>query len=316
MNLHHLKVFLAVAQAGSISAGAERLHISQPAVTREIRELENNLGLALFDRRPRGVTPTESGLRLVQFAERIFALEQAAERELRSLANLDQGELLIGASATLGSYWLPALLDDFRVRYPNILVSLQVSNTRDVLQQLDDARIGLGFVEGAFPTEDYAHHYLATDRLLPVVGSGHPLAQRQNLKASDLLAHDLYLREPGSGTRASVEHAYQAHGLGVQPRMAVGSTEALKRLIAGGNGIAWLSQQAVGDELGVGRLIALDLADLKIERSLHMLWRNDSQLSPAPAAFRALTRQRYDGHAAAAFSASAQSSSPANIKKL
>ena len=88
MNLHHLKVFLAVAQAGSVSRGAETLHISQPAVTREIRDLEASLGLALFDRHPRGVKPTEGGQRLLQFAERIFALEQAAERDLRDLAGL------------------------------------------------------------------------------------------------------------------------------------------------------------------------------------------------------------------------------------
>src|SRR5690606_5723447 len=132
MNLHHLKVFLAVAEAGSISSGAESLHISQPAVTREIRELEASLGLPLFDRHPRGVKPTEGGRRLLQFAERIFALEQAAERDLRDLAGLGHGELILGASATLGAYWLPPLLNRFRERHPGVFVGLQMSNTREV----------------------------------------------------------------------------------------------------------------------------------------------------------------------------------------
>lgn len=285
MNLHHLKVFLAVAQAGSISAGAQRLHISQPAVTREIRELEANLGLALFDRHPRGVKPTEGGERLLQFAERIFALEQAAERDLHDYANLSQGELYLGASATLGAYLLPPLINRFREQHPHIFVSIQVSNTREVTQQLDDGSIGLGFVEGPFPTADYAHFRLARDRLLPVVGPAHPLAARRRLRAADLQEHELYLREPGSGARASIEQAYRAHGLEVRAAMIGGGTEPLKRLIAGGQGIAWLSQLVVEDELADGRLVRLDVSDLQIERDLHMLWRQDSQLSPAPAAF-------------------------------
>lgn len=285
MNLHHLKVFLAVAQAGSVSRGAETLHISQPAVTREIRDLEASLGLALFDRHPRGVTPTEGGQRLLQFAERIFALEQAAERDLRDLAGLGHGELILGASATLGAYWLPPLLNSFREQHPGVFVSLQMSNTQEVLQQLDDALISLGFVEGPFPAEDYAHHLLARDQLLPVVGPAHPLAGRQGLYMAELQMHELYLREAGSGARASIEQAYRKHGLDARAAMIGGGTEPLKRLIAGGRGIAWLSQLVVEEELADGRLVQLDVRDLQIERDLHVLWRLGSRLNPAPAAF-------------------------------
>lgn len=284
MNLHHLKVFLAVAQAGSVSRGAETLHISQPAVTREIRELEASLGLALFDRHPRGVTPTEGGQRLLQFAERIFALEQAAERDLRDLAGLGHGELILGASATLGAYWLPPLLNRFREQHPGVFVSLQMSNTQEVLQQLDDATISLGFVEGPFPVADYAHHLLARDQLLPVAGPAHPLAGRQGLYMAELQTHELYLREAGSGARASIEQAYRSHGLEARAAMIGGGTEPLKRLIAGGRGIAWLSQLVVEEELADGRLVQLDVRDLHIERDLHVLWRQGSRLNPAPAA--------------------------------
>ncbi|WP_068824835.1 LysR family transcriptional regulator [Pseudomonas sp. BMS12] len=290
MNLHHLKVFLAVAQAGSISAGAQRLHISQPAVTREIRELEASLGLLLFDRHPRGVKPTEGGQRLQQFAERIFALEQAAERDLRDYANLDQGELYLGASATLGAYLLPPLLNRFRAEHPQIFISLQVSNTHEVTRQLDDGSISLGFVEGPFPAADYAHHLLARDRLLPLTGPAHPLAGRRQLHAVDLQKHELYMREPGSGARVSIEQAYRELGLEARAAMVGGGTEPLKRLIAGGRGIAWLSQLVVEEELADGRLVCLDVVDLQIERDLHLLWRRDSQLSPAPAAFLELLK--------------------------
>ncbi|MGQ7959765.1 LysR family transcriptional regulator [Pseudomonas sp. SP16.1] len=289
MNLHHLKVFLAVAEAGSISAGAARLHISQPAVTREIRDLEASLELRLFDRQARGVHLTEGGQRLHDYARRIFALEQAAERDLRDFAQLEQGELHLGASATLGAYLLPPLINRFRVLHPQLFVSLEVSNTEVVTRQLDDGRISLGFVEGPFAQADYDHRLLARDALLPVVAPQHPLAAVEHLQAADLQAYPLYLREPGSGARASVEQAYRAHGLEPRAGMAIGSTEALKRLLGDGQGVAWLSQRVVERELASGELRRLAVADLHIERELHVLWRPGASLSPAPAAFLALS---------------------------
>jgi DNA-binding transcriptional LysR family regulator len=289
MNLHHLRVFLAVAEAGSISAGAARLFISQPAVTREIRELEASIGLTLFDRQPRGVSLTEGGERLRQYAQRIFSLEQAAERDLRSFASLAGGELRLGASATLGTYLLPTLINRFRASYPDIFVELLVSNTQVVTDQLDDASISLGFVEGPFEQASYAHRLLARDALLPVVGPSHALARRSALLAADLEGHALYMREPGSGARASIEQAYAEHGLELRARMSIGSTEALKHLIAGGLGIAWLSERVVDSELASGQLVRLDVRDLHIVRDLHVLWRKADSLSPAPAAFLALT---------------------------
>ncbi|BCD86069.1 LysR family transcriptional regulator [Pseudomonas solani] len=285
MNLHHLKVFLAVAESGSISGGAERLHISQPAVTREVRELEARLGITLFDRQPRGVTLTEGGLRLHRYAQRIFALEQAAEADLRSFAGLDDGELRLGASATLGSYLLPDLIASFHARHPEIRVDLQVSNTREITQALADEHIALGFVEGDFDRTTHAFQLLERDRLLPVCSSTHALADRGRLAAAELAGQALYLREEGSGTRASIEQAYAQQGLEVRACMAIASTEALKRLVRDGQGIAWLSQRVIDDDLAAGRLVALEVEDLRIERELHLLWHPTRTLSPAPAAF-------------------------------
>lgn len=289
MNLHHLKVFLAVAEAGSISAGAERLHISQPAVTREIRDLEASLDLRLFDRLPRGVQLTEGGLRLLDYAQRIFTLERAAERDLRDFAQVEQGELQLGASATLGSYLLPPLIRRFRHAHPHIFVSVEVSNTDAVTRLLNEGQISLGFVEGAFDRDAYEHRLLARDALLPVVAPTHPLARLDSLGAEQLLAYPLYMREPGSGARSSIEQAYSAHGLEAKAHMAIGSTEALKRLLADGQGIAWLSQRVVERELLSGELHHLPVSDLQIERELHVLWRQGASLSPAPAAFLALS---------------------------
>src|SRR5690606_21753308 len=157
-------------------------------------------------------------------------------------------------------------LNRFRERHPGVFVGLQMSNTREVLQQLDDAAISLGFVEGPFPAADYQHLLLARDRLLPVAGPAPPLAGRRDLRMAELQQHELYLREPGSGARASIEQAYATHGLEARAAMVGGGTEPLKRLIAGGRGIAWPSQLVGEEELSHRRLWQLDVRDLRIER--------------------------------------------------
>lgn len=284
MNLHHLKVFLAIAQTGSISAGAARLFISQPAVTREIRELEARLRLPLFDRQSRGVSLTAAGQRLLPYAERIFALEQAAERDLQAFANLDCGELHLGASATLGSYLLPALIARFHQQHPDLQLSLQIDNTAASLRQLEHNTITLAFIEGPFAPEQFNHRHLGTDALLPVASPSHPLAKQVAVSPAELAAAALLIREQGSGTRATLEQAYQA--LGLQPRiaMALGNSEALKRSLLAGQAVAWISELAVQEELRSGQLCRLPVTGLHISRDMHAVWRREHSLSPAAAA--------------------------------
>jgi DNA-binding transcriptional LysR family regulator len=281
MNLHHLKVFLAVAQTGSISAGAARLFISQPAVTREVRELEARLRLPLFDRQSRGVSLTAAGQRLLPYAERIFALEQAAERDLQAFANLGCGELALGASATLGSYLLPALIARFHQQYPQLQLSLQIGNTAASLRQLERNDITLAFIEGPFDREQFSHRQLGTDALLPVASPQHPLANRSELSPAELAATPLLIRELGSGTRTTLEQAYQALGLQPHIAMALGNSEALKRSLLAGQAVAWISELAVQDELHSGQLRCLAVSGMSISRDLHAVWRREHSLSPA-----------------------------------
>src|SRR5580658_2657966 len=134
MNLRHLSVFHGIAKAGSVNAAARLLHTSQPAVSRELRTLEERLGVPLFDRLPRGMRLTEAGQVLLTYAERIFGLELEAERALRELADLEGGELAIGASNTLGTYLLPAFLAAFHTRYPKVSLDLEIGNTQQIIK--------------------------------------------------------------------------------------------------------------------------------------------------------------------------------------
>ncbi|MBR9973424.1 LysR family transcriptional regulator [Magnetospirillum sulfuroxidans] len=284
MNLHHLRVFHAAAQAGGITAGAARLNLSQPAASREIKELEIRLGVTLLDRSSRGLSLTEAGRDLLDYARRIFALEQAAEARLRDLAGLEGGRLLLGASNTIGNHLLPPLLARFAALYPGIEITLLVSNSQQVRQRLDDDQLNLGFVEGPAVGEDVNHRAIGHDRIIAVATIGHPLTLAGTLSATDLADRVAVAREPGSGTRASIDEAYAVLGQTYRPAITVGTAEALKNLLLAG-GMAWVPRLSVLPELRSGRLVELAVADLVIERPLTMIWRKGRTLAPAARAF-------------------------------
>ena len=271
MNLRHLAVFHGIAKAGSVNAAARLLHTSQPAVSRELRTLEDRLGVPLFDRLPRGMRLTEAGRTLLGYAERIFGLEQAAERAVRELADLEGGELAIGASNTLGIYLLPPVVAAFHIRYPKVSLSLDISNTQEIVRGVLESRFALGFVEGRVQDEALEVKEFHRDRIVAVVAPGHSLAKASAPSVQSLAATPSILREPGSGTREIVERAFARHHL--QPRcgLQISSSEAVKRAALESGGIGWISEVCVSEELRSGRLVALRTPGLSLKRPLYSL---------------------------------------------
>jgi DNA-binding transcriptional LysR family regulator len=284
MNFTHLHAFYEVARAGSVSAGADRMHVSQPAVTREIRALEARLGIALFDRVPRGVVLTEAGSALYVYATRIFALAEAAESDIKELAGLSAGDLRIGASATIGVYLVPDMIARFSARFPKVNVELLVTNTEQVERDLTEQTAKLGFIEGPFDRDVFDAREIGADEIIAVTSASHPLAGR-SVTARALESKAVILREPGSGTRAVVEEAYAAMGLSIVPVMSVSNTEAIKRMLLAHSAIAYISALAVKDDIRRGDLVALTVEDLRIERALNMVWLKGRSFSPSLRAF-------------------------------
>ncbi len=285
MNLRHLAVFHAVAKARSVNAAAALLHTSQPAISRELRTLEERLQTPLFDRLPRGMRLTEAGEVLLGYAERIFALDQAAERAVREIADLEHGQLAIGASNTVGTYLLPALLARFRERHPGLDLSLEVTNTEHVVQGVRSLRFGLGFVEGHIRDEAFEVHEFQRDRIVAVVAPDHPLARQPRPGLRSLAAAPAILREAGSGTREIVDEAFARKGLALRRSLEIGNSEALKRAAMAGGGVGWISELCVEDELRSGRLVALPTPQLALARPLYWLRLNDRSPSRSAAAF-------------------------------
>lgn len=284
MNFTHLFAFYEVARAGSLSGGAQRLRVSQPAVSREVRELEERLGVLLFDRLPRGVTLTYAGRLLYGYAERIFTLAEAARSEMKEVAGLSTGHLKIGASATVGVYLVPKMIAGFNALYPKISIDLTVTNTQEVANGLSMGTYALGFIEGPYDEACLHAQHIGSDEIVLTAAAGYR-QRTARFFARDLATQAVILREPGSGTRAVVESAYRRAGLEMIPSMSVSDTEAIKRILVAQRAIAYVSSLSIREEVARGELSTLDVADMRIERALHLVWLKGHSLSPAGQAF-------------------------------
>ena len=286
MNLTHLAAFHAVAEAGSVSAGAERLMVSQPAVSKQVRALEQSLGAALFDRLPKGVRLTEAGRALAAHARRLFAEADAAERAVAELRGLRRGRLAVGASMTIGSYLMPDVMARFHRQYPGVELHLEIANSHDVQERLLEHRLDVGLIEGFVESPDELEaEVFASDEMVAVAPAGHPLTKRKSVSARTFCREPFIAREPGSGTRAVVERALAAKGITVTPAMSIGGNQAIKLAVAAGAGVAIVSRLTIAQDLKLGTLAVVRLSDLTIRRPLYRLHPRGRHVSPAVRAF-------------------------------
>lgn len=291
MNLHHLSIFFAIAETGSLTASARKLHISQPALSRELKVFEQRLGVALFERHAKGMRLTQAGGVLRPYAQRLFELERSAEAAMREIVGGHSGRLSIGASNTTGTYVLPSVLAAFRRERPRVQVSLFVGNTEQVSEGVGDMRFMLGFIEGPLHLKGLRAASFRHDVIVPVASPDHRLLARRRLTPGDLSGQPLLMREPGSGTRELIADTLRRHGIEEGESMEFGSTEALKRAAVHGGGIAWLPRISMVSELREGRLRELPVKQLRIVRPLMVLSREGAPMEPAAQAFLTLLRR-------------------------
>ena len=292
MNLNHLAIFHAVAQAGSMTRGAERLDISEPAVSKQVRDLERALGVPLFDRIGRRVRLSRAGEVLADYARRLFALAHEAEEAMTDVRAAGRGRLAIGASTTIGTYLLPGVLAEFWRRHPRVELLVQIENTEQVHRRLAGHELDLGLTEGPVEEGELDAEVFHQDELVMIAAPGHRLAGRPRVPLSAVREEPFILREPGSGTRAVEERALARLKLPVRVVMALGSTEAIKRVVAAGVGLAVVSRLAVDAECAAGTLAVLPVAGLRIARPLHLVRRRGRRDGPALQAFCAVLRER------------------------
>lgn len=290
MNLNHLAIFRAVAREQSISRGAQRLMISQPAVSKQLAQLERNLDVKLLDRLPRGIRLTEAGTVLAGYADRLFAVEADAENALLELRGLRRGRLRLGASTTLGVYLLPDAFVRFKKAHPEIDLSLEVIGSPAVERRLIDGDLDLGFTESFSRSEYLDAVPFGADELVPIAPRGHPLSRKRRVTPQQFCDQPFVVRETGSETKSFVEQALAARGLSVRPVISLGTTEAIKRAVAAGMGVAIVSRMSIDLELDARRLALVRVAGLSMRRPMYRVQRARSDHSAAAARFLELLK--------------------------
>ena len=287
LNLHHLRIFRSVAELGSFSRAAETLRLSQPAVSKSVRELERQIDASLFDRTGGHPRLTDAGTLLLDRARELFAVERVAEEELRTLRGLEGGVLRIAASTTVVNYLLPDHLARFHAAHPRVTLRVASANTRDVARALLQRRAEIALVEGPVDDARLIAVPWRDDELAVIAHAGHRLATRRRVQWSDLAAEPFIVRERGSGTRRVAEDALATLGAELQVALQLASTEAIKQAVAAGLGLAIVSRAAIADQLALGRLVVLPLRGVALGRQLSELRVPGRSLSAAAEAFRA-----------------------------
>jgi len=256
-----LKVFYTVARLLSFTKAAESLHMTQPAVTFQVRQLEEHFDTRLFDRTHNRVTLTDVGVVVYEVAERIFEHYDEMERRVREMTGEMGGSLNIGASMTVAENMLPALLGQFRKKHPDLNVRLKVGNSESIVSMVEHNVIDLAIVEGSISNKNLLVEACRDDELVVIMPPDHPLAKNETLTVDQLMPYQFICREEGSGTREAIFNYLieQGYSDGWTVCMELGSPEAIKGAVEAGMGLSVMSKSGITKELKLDMLVGVPL---------------------------------------------------------
>ncbi|MFA6314416.1 MAG: LysR family transcriptional regulator [Sterolibacterium sp.] len=285
VTLRQLKVFEAVARHLSFSRAAEELHLTQPAVSMQVRGLEEDAGLPLTEQIGKKIFLTHAGAELARHARVIAQQLRAAEEALAAIRGVSGGELKIGVVST-AKYFAPRLLAAFRTRHPGVELHLGVHNREKIVRQLADNEIDLAIM-GRPPAElDTVADAFAANSLVFIAAPDHPLAARRRIAPASLAQESFLIREQGSGTRSAMERFFAEHEVALGHTFEASSNETIKQAVMAGMGIAFISSRTIELELAVRQLVILHVAGTPILRQWHLVHRAEMRPFPLAEAFR------------------------------
>ncbi|MHB8347499.1 MAG: LysR family transcriptional regulator [Acidiferrobacterales bacterium] len=285
ITLRQLKVFESVARNLSYTRAAAELFLSQPAVSMQVRQLERQLGVSLFERLGKRIHLTEAGREVYQYSRSVAQQLDEMETLLADLKGLHSGRLRISVAST-ANYFVPNLLATFHRRYPGVTVSLDVTNRETLIGQLNDNTVDLVIMGQPPAGLDVDAQVFMENPLVVVAPPGHLLARGKSVSLDKLQEETFLMREPGSGTRIAMERFFAERGIRLKTGMEVGSNEAIKQSVQAGLGLGLLSRATIEQELALKRLIVLHVAEFPIMRHWYIVHRRGKRLPAAAEAFQ------------------------------
>ena len=289
-----LQVFHAVAKHLSFTRAADALFMTQPAVTFQIRQLEEQYGTRLFERRHAGISLTPAGEVVLSFAQKILALSDELETRLSEMTGEMRGPLLVGGSTTIAEFMLPRVLGEFNAAYPQVRARLIVANSESIESQVAEHTLDVGLIEVPGKLAGLTSQVCCEDELIIICAPDYPLAGMKSVTPKALADYEFISREPGSGTREITDAYFRSHKVppeSLKTQMELGSPEALKGVVSTGLGFAIVSRAVVAKELQLGELLAIPLRPA-LKRSLYLVFQQDRFQSRLTATFIEFTRTK------------------------
>jgi DNA-binding transcriptional LysR family regulator len=291
LNPTHLRTFLAVQKHANYTRAAQELFLTQPAVSRQIDQLEKELGVPLFEQIGKTIHLTEAGRALREDAERLLGDMERIAESVRALGSPERGRIAVGASTTPGLYLLPAVIGRFCQQFPYIEFHYTVENSRRIEQKVLGNELDLGFV-GVAPTDSSIHaERILDDRIVFFASPTHSLAALRKIDFRQIAACTWIVREKGAATRQLVEKRLTRGKLKPSRVIEMNYPEGVKALVAAGVGLSFMSVHGLADDLDRGRLKVLDIPDFDLCRPIYVVRHRDKYVSPAMSEFQRLVAQ-------------------------
>lgn len=279
LNLNLLRVFHTVARLQSFTRAAEALFLTQPGISKHVKSLEDYYGTRLFDRLGKKVVLTQAGKTLFPSIDRIFQLLDRSEKEIDDLKGMKSGDLRIGASVTIGVYFLPGILQQFQKLHPAIRVSLDIDLNRQIVEKILDNAVDIGLLGAPETDERLVVTPFFKDELVVITPAGRTWAARDAIRPPDLLDERFIFPQKGSGTRAIIEDRLRQAGVVLTNTIEFGHTEAVKKAVEAGLGISILSRSAVAKEEKMGWIRSVALSEVDLGRHFYFAYRKDKYLT-------------------------------------
>ncbi len=278
MNLNQLKIFYLAAQKGSLSAAAEELYITQPAVTKGIQRLQEHYDIKFVHHIGKKLVLTDAGEVLFKIAEKIFEMESQAEESIRDFQQRKRGHIRILSSESFGDYYLPHILIPFSKVYPLVRISMNILPTEQVVENTATLNNDIGFISYPVENKKLSVKEVLEDQLVIITPLNHPLAKKSSLAARDLENQLIIMHETGSAPRRAIEDYIRTHNISVKIPLEISSNRAIKRAVEEGIGIALISRKVANEQIQAGRLKAIPISDASMYRKFYIVHHKDKYI--------------------------------------